>query len=101
MKPGASHSTHRPWKHCKVIALLTVRALEHSQHGGLVVAHQLLFIRESDATHISCISGLVAEYIVAIDVTRVQFPADASLVPVVLSWCCGSVLVFFKLPSQD
>ena len=26
------------------------------------------------------ISGLVAEYIVAIDVTRVRFPADASLV---------------------
>ena len=25
----------------------------------------------------SCISGLVAEYIVAIDVTRAQFPADA------------------------
>ena len=25
-----------------------------------------------------CISGLVAEYIVAIDVTRVRFPADAS-----------------------
>ena len=27
---------------------------------------------------ISSISGLVAEYIVAIDVTRVRFPADAS-----------------------
>ena len=26
-----------------------------------------------------CISGLVAEYIVAIDVTRAQFPADADL----------------------
>ena len=25
----------------------------------------------------SCISGLVVEYIVAIDVTRVRFPADA------------------------
>ena len=29
---------------------------------------------EIDAT---CISGLVAEYIVAIDVTRARFPADA------------------------
>ena len=28
---------------------------------------------------ISSISGLVAEYIVAIDVTRVRFPADAYL----------------------
>ena len=28
---------------------------------------------------VSSISGLVAEYIVAIDVTRVQFPADAFL----------------------
>ncbi len=27
------------------------------------------------------ISGLVVEYIVAIDVTRVRFPADALLVP--------------------
>ena len=26
-----------------------------------------------------CISGLVVEYIVAIDVTRVRFPADALL----------------------
>ena len=30
-------------------------------------------------TYIQGISGLVAEYIVAIDVTRVRFPADASL----------------------
>ena len=30
-------------------------------------------------TLMSGISGLVAEYIVAIDVTRVQFPADADL----------------------
>ena len=29
---------------------------------------------------LSSISGLVAEYIVAIDVTRVRFPADASSV---------------------
>ena len=28
-------------------------------------------------TPISCISGLVAEYMVAIDVTRARFPADA------------------------
>ena len=28
------------------------------------------------------ISGLVVEYIVAIDVTRVRFPADAFLLPV-------------------
>ena len=28
----------------------------------------------------TCNSGLVVEYIVAIDVTRVRFPADASLV---------------------
>ena len=29
----------------------------------------------------SSISGLVVEYIVAIDVTRVRFPADANLSP--------------------
>ena len=29
--------------------------------------------------HVSGIGGLVAEYIVAIDVTRVRFPADASI----------------------
>ena len=29
--------------------------------------------------HIMCISGLVVEYVVAIDVTRVRFPADAFL----------------------
>ena len=33
----------------------------------------LHFLRQS-------ISGLVAEYIIAIDVTRVRFPADASFV---------------------
>ena len=27
----------------------------------------------------ACISGLVAEYIVAIDVTRARFPADAGV----------------------
>ena len=31
---------------------------------------------------VACISGLVVEYIVAIDVTRVRFPADASM-------CCA------------
>ena len=29
----------------------------------------------------TCISGLVAEYIVAIDVTRARFPADALFAP--------------------
>ena len=29
------------------------------------------------SSYSNCISGLVVEYIVAIDVTRVQFPADA------------------------
>ena len=29
------------------------------------------------SSHLTCISGLVAEYIVAIDVTRARFPADA------------------------
>jgi hypothetical protein len=33
-------------------------------------------VRGGSADH-SCISGLVVEYIVAIDVTRVRFPADA------------------------
>ena len=32
------------------------------------------------------ISGLVVEYIVAIDVTRVRFPADAYLVPTCCLW---------------
>ena len=35
--------------------------------------------------HLSSISGLVAEYIVAIDVTRARFLADASLVSMLLS----------------
>ena len=39
-------------------------------HKGLKQKYQKLLC-------ISCISGLVAEYIVAIDVTRVRFPADA------------------------
>ena len=30
-----------------------------------------------EASFTNCISGLVVEYIVAIDVTRVRFPADA------------------------
>ena len=33
-----------------------------------------------DMLHAQSISGLVVEYIVAIDVTRVRFPADAYLV---------------------
>ena len=32
------------------------------------------------------ISGLVVEYIVAIDVTRVRFPADACIIVSMLSW---------------
>ena len=32
---------------------------------------------------IACISGLVVEYIVAIDVTGVRFPADAYVSPYV------------------
>lgn len=43
------------------------------------------------------ISGLVAEYIVAIDVTRVRFPADAAFLLFVfgesLSWPGGQQLV--------
>ena len=35
--------------------------------------------KKSTSCHSSSISGLVVEYIVAIDVTRVRFPADASL----------------------
>ena len=34
----------------------------------------------------TCISGLVVEYIVAIDVTRVRFPADASFHNFHLRW---------------
>ena len=34
--------------------------------------------RQTSAAHSRSISGLVVEYIVAIDVTRVRFPADAS-----------------------
>ena len=34
----------------------------------------------------NCISGLVVEYIVAIDVTRVRFPADALLSAVLTFW---------------
>ena len=38
---------------------------------------------ESDEKNIG---GLVVEYIVAIDVTRVRFPVDACIVASVLSW---------------
>ena len=48
----------------------------HLAFGGLVDP-----VQKAAAVHplacISSISGLVAEYIVAIDVTRVRFPADA------------------------
>ena len=37
--------------------------------------------RRPEAQHFNSISGLVVEYIVAIDVTRVRFPADALLMP--------------------
>ena len=43
-----------------------------------------------------CISGLVVEYIVAIDVTRIRFPADAlhsRYMSLVLSYCRN---VFFE-----
>ena len=66
-----------------------------SSSGGLVVAHRLLL--NSHQLH-QWSSGRIH---FAIDVTRVQFPADAFLAPLVLSWFCGSVLVFFKLPPQD
>ena len=38
--------------------------------------------------YFSSISGLVVEYIVAIDVTRVRFPADACVVAVRWSRLC-------------
>ena len=36
----------------------------------------------------SCISGLVVEYVVAIDVTRVRFPADAFIFVFIFTSLC-------------
>ena len=49
---------------------------------GVLLRTKTCFTLASEALHpqLQSISGLVAEYIVAIDVTRVRFPADASLV---------------------
>ena len=45
------------------------------------------------------ISGLVVEYIVAIDVTRVRFPADALFEFVCLVWVlCLLLLPFWPCP---
>ena len=46
---------------------------------------------------VSSISGLVVEYIVAIDVTRVRFPADALLVCVCV---CVCMFVFRQSGSE-
>ena len=47
-----------------------------SRKNGLAAAWAWMASTVS-ANHINRISGLVVEYIVAIDVTRVRFPADA------------------------
>ena len=52
----------------------------------------------NDWKRIQSISGLVAEYIVAIDVTRVRFPADAflfSLLRFALNSVASSIRIFF------
>ena len=52
----------------------------------------------NDWKRIQSISGLVAEYIVAIDVTRVRFPADAflfSLLRFSLNSVASSIRIFF------
>ena len=50
-----------PWFHLAICGLTDLEAVKIVRPPALI----------------SSISGLVAEYIVAIDVTRVQFPADA------------------------
>ena len=52
---------------------------------------------DSESGHVcKRISGLVVEYVVAIDVTRVRFPADAFLVVFRLQW----LLCFWKNDSD-
>ena len=55
---------------------------------GSPAAAELLNHSCSTVGHQTCISGLVVEYIVAIDVTRVRFPADAY--PMLLQCLCGA-----------
>ena len=43
----------------------------------LPMRSRVFHVRGQDVSYDCCISGLVVEYIVAIDVTRVRFPADA------------------------
>ena len=55
-----------------------------SKPAGWLLAYSALRLLPAqmvlDMLHAQSISGLVVEYIVAIDVTRVRFPADAYLV---------------------
>ena len=55
----------------------TFPADERGWHGCLMLS----LLPEAMSTN--CISGLVVEYIVAIDVTRARFPADAPRVTLV------------------
>ena len=50
--------------------------------------------KDCDTAMSNSIGGLVVEYIVAIDVTRVRFPADASLV------CVGEAGIQKTSPVQ-
>ena len=55
--------------------------------------------RAMPCANLQSISGLVVEYIVAIDVTRVRFPADALFEFVCLVWVlCLLLLPFWPCP---
>ena len=51
--------------------------IDSVMQGARIVTDRLAQLRSCTEKSHACISGLVAEYIVAIDVTRVRFLADA------------------------
>ena len=70
--------------HWYFTALLLFRYLAEAQDACSASVH---IDKRSRGEGASSISGLVVEYIVAIDVTRVRFPADAFLSSYIVSWC--------------
>ena len=69
---------------------------------GLASGCEIISIIIKDATREATLessSGLVAEYIVAIDVTRVRFPADAFLHRFLLQVFHVDICIDFHIPA--
>ena len=72
--PPADTSESRQWQHPRV-RCNTWESPAATHNDGITEHGNLFVVRHFRTTY--SISGLVAEYIVAIDVTRARFPADA------------------------